>query len=340
MNVLITGGAGYVGSHIAWLLHDKGHNVTIVDSLVTGFKELIPPSAIFYEGNINRMSDLIPAFRDNKIEAIIHCAGSLIVEEAVRLPMKYYRNNLEGTMNVLDMMNIYKVPHILFSSTAAVYGENEHPLVDEATRPNPINPYGYSKLMAERIIRDCVKTMGFDASCGILRYFNVAGADPGMRTGDMKPRATHLIKVALETAMGVRKGPVQIFGTDFDTEDGTGIRDYIHVSDLAQAHLDTLVYMKGHPKVPELLFNVGYGHGYSVRDVLAAVCRNAKPVFTEEAPRRPGDPAAVVADPHHIKARLKWRPQYDDLDKMIRDAYRWEEQMSKQLYLFQARSRA
>lgn len=229
MNVLITGGAGYVGSHIAWLLHDRGHNVTIVDSLVTGFKELIPPSAIFHEVNINRYDQYIRVFHGQQFDAIVHCAGSLIVSESMEYPLKYYRNNLEGTMNTLELMQTYKIPHIVFSSTAAVYGSADDAEglpgapVTERDRVNPINPYGYSKLMAERIIRDTVKTMRHSASCGILRYFNVAGADPGMRTGDMKPNATHLIKVALETALGERPS-MPIFGTDLPTPDGTCIR--------------------------------------------------------------------------------------------------------------------
>lgn len=314
MTVLVTGGAGYIGSHTALALLDAGRDVVILDDLSTGQIKLIPPAARFYQGDIADTALLARIFSAHRISAVMHFAAKLIVPESVANPQKYHLNNVEKFSVMLAAVRQAAIPYFIFSSTAAVYGEGTGGAVTEETPPAPINPYGETKLLAEKILMDS------GMRHVILRYFNVAGADAAGRSGQVMPDATHLIKVACEVAAG-RRPTLQIFGTDYPTPDGTCVRDYIHVTDLAAAHVNALGYLEnGGGRVT---LNCGYGHGYSVRQVVDAMNKIAT-VVAHNAPRRAGDPATLVADSTKIRALLKWQPLWDDLDAIIRSALTWE----------------
>jgi UDP-glucose 4-epimerase len=320
-NVLVTGGAGFVGSHVVLALLDAGHRVTVIDNLATGFRSSIAAAAHFCEGDIGDRILLDRLIQDRQIDAIMHFAGSVIVPESVVDPLRYYRNNTANSEVLLECAVANGVNHFVFSSTAAVYGTPKRIPVGETVDLRPLNPYGTSKLMTEMMLRDvaAVHPLNF---C-ILRYFNVAGADPKGRIGQSTSNATHLIKVAVEAALG-KRDQVLIFGDDYDTIDGTGVRDYIHVADLASAHVAALEKLHAEPSNSWIL-NCGYGRGYSVLEVLDAVDRvSGGRVPRHISARRPGDPAALVADNSKILATLNWQPQYIDLDTIVSHALAWE----------------
>ncbi|QNE06758.1 UDP-glucose 4-epimerase GalE [Croceicoccus marinus] len=319
--VLITGGAGYIGSHVVLSLLDGGWPVVVLDNLCTGFRFAVPETAVFYEGDIADRELVTSIINDHDVDAIMHFAGSVVVPESVADPLKYYDNNT-GKSRVLITAAVQSgVRHFVFSSTAAAYGIPESIPVSEAAPKRPINPYGWSKIMTEQMLQDTAKA--HEMNYGILRYFNVAGADPRGRTGQSTKGATHLIKIAVEAALGKRPG-VAVFGTNFDTGDGTGVRDYIHVSDLAQAHLLTLEAMMAEP-LRNLTLNCGYGRGYSVLDVLNAVDRvSGMKVDRQFEEPRPGDPAALIADNSRILETIPWMPEYADLEVIVEHALAWE----------------
>ncbi|MEM8798452.1 MAG: UDP-glucose 4-epimerase GalE [Pseudomonadota bacterium] len=324
-SVLVTGGAGYIGSHAVFALLDAHAKVTVIDNLSTGVRANVSPDARFVEGDIGDRDTLDTLLTDGNFTAIMHFAGSVVVPESVSDPLKYYGNNTANTRLLIDRAVAHKVPHFIFSSTAAVYGIPEGTVATEATPTLPINPYGASKLMSEWMLRDVAATGKLNYAA--LRYFNVAGADPEGRTGQSTPNATHLIKVAAEAALGKRR-EVSIFGTDFPTRDGTGVRDYIHVSDLVAAHVAALNHLRAFPNDSHVL-NLGYGHGYSVREVLDAVKRvNGSDFPVNEAARRPGDPPELVADSSRLRDTLDWQARYDDLDLIVRSAIGWESKLS------------
>ncbi len=319
MKVLVTGGAGYIGSHVVRQLGEAGHDIVVYDNLSTGYPWAVTHGRLVV-GDIGHVERLEQLFRDEDFEAVLHFAAHIVVPESVANPGKYYRNNTRNTLNLLSMIERYQVPYLVFSSTAAVYGMPDNPQIDENAPTAPINPYGWSKLMSEQMIRDL--SAATDLKHVILRYFNVAGADPEGRIGQATPEATHLIKVACECATGARSG-MSIFGTDYPTPDGTCIRDYIHVEDLARAHVMALDYLVG--QQTSNLFNCGYGRGFSVREVIEAVKRISGVDFpVEETGRRAGDPAALVAGNARIRDVLGWTPQYADLDVIVDTALKWE----------------
>lgn len=317
--VLVTGGAGYIGSHVVRQLGERGEKVVILDNLSTGFAEMVTHGELVTgdTGDQQLVSDLL---RKYEVGAVLHFAAHTIVPESVSNPLKYYRNNTCNTRNLLECCSDAGVEHFIFSSTAAVYGIPEQPLVSEDTATAPINAYGQSKLMSEMMLRDLG---GADPMRHvILRYFNVAGSDPGGRIGQCTPKATLLIKVAVEAAMKKRAG-LSIFGTDYPTPDGTGVRDYIHVEDLADVHLCALDYLRNGGESQTL--NCGYGHGYSVREVIEAVERvHGQPLSVSEQPRRAGDPPMLVADASRAGEVLGWQPRYDDLDTIVATSLDWE----------------
>lgn len=322
--VLVTGGAGYIGSHAVWALRDAGWPVAVIDNLSTGFRFLLPDDVPLYEGDIADGDLVARIFAERGIAAIMHFAGSIVVPESVSDPLKYYGNNTAKSRALLEAAVSSGLRHFLFSSTAAVYGSPDRTSVDEDAPKQPINPYGWSKLMTEQMLADASVAHGFNYCA--LRYFNVAGADPRARTGQSTVGATHLIKVACEAAAGKRTH-VDVFGTDFDTADGTGVRDYIHVSDLAAAHVLALEALIEQP-ARSLTMNCGYGRGFSVLEVLDAVDRltNAS-IERRMAPRRPGDPAALISDPARIRATLPWSPRYADLQTIVQHALAWEQKL-------------
>ena len=320
--ILITGGAGYIGSHVLLQLRARGERVVAVDDLSRGFRRAVldAPLVVADVGDRARMSELM---RTQGVDTVLHFAAHTIVPESVRAPLKYYGNNTCATRSLLACSLEAGVRHFVFSSTAAVYGIPPGGLADEHSPPAPINPYGTSKLMSEWMLRDAAAAS--DLKYVALRYFNVAGSDPSGRIGQSTPSATLLIKVACEAVVG-RRSHVSIFGTDYATPDGTGVRDYIHVDDLARAHLDALDYLRagGAP----LVLNCGYGHGYSVREVIASVERVAGVRLTvREEPRREGDPPTLIARAERIRERLGWRPQLDDLDTIVRTSLDWERKL-------------
>ena len=324
--VLVTGGAGYIGSHAVLALQDAGWPVVVIDSLLTGFRFAVPDGVPFYQGDIEDGALLGRIFAEQGIGAIMHFAGSVVVPESVSNPLKYYHNNTAKTRALIAAAVAAGVPHVIFSSTAATYGVPEVSPVTEDTPQRPINPYGHSKLMSEQMLRDVAAAHPLNYCA--LRYFNVAGADPQGRTGQSTAGATHLIKVAVEAALG-KRAQVGVFGTDFDTSDGTGVRDYIHVSDLAAAHVLALGALIDQPQ-RSLTMNCGYGTGFSVLEVLDAVDRvTNRKLVRELAPRRAGDPDALVSDNTLIKATLPWVPQYADLDLIVGHALAWERKLSE-----------
>ncbi len=325
-SVLVTGGAGYIGSHAVLALIDAGWPVAVIDNLVTGFRWAVPDGVPFYQGDIEDQELLARIFAEQGTGAIMHFAGSVVVPESVSDPLKYYHNNTAKTRALIAAAVAAGVPHFIFSSTAATYGVPDVDAVREDTPQMPINPYGMSKLMTEFMLRDTAAAHPINYCA--LRYFNVAGADPRARTGQSTAGATHLIKVAVEAALG-KRSHVEVFGNDFDTPDGTGVRDYIHVSDLAHAHLLALEQLIAAPR-ESLVMNCGYGRGFSVLEVLDAVDRatNQK-IVRQMSPRRAGDPGQLISDNARIKATLPWVPQYAELDVIIAHALAWERKLTE-----------
>ncbi len=323
--ILVTGGAGYIGSHAVLALLDAGYAVVVLDNLVTGFAWAVDARATLVQGAVEDDSIVRPLLKQHDIRAIMHFAGSVVVPESVSDPLKYYRNNTVASRAIIESAVVCGVPHFIFSSTAATYGTPERVPAQEGDRTLPINPYGMSKLMTEAMLADVAAAHPINYAA--LRYFNVAGADGAGRTGQSTAGATHLIKVAVEAALGLRE-EVAVFGTDFDTPDGTGVRDYIHVSDLVAAHVDALAKLMADPTQSHVM-NCGYGRGFSVLEVLDAVERasNAKIKRVIQG-RRAGDPAALTADNSKILATLPWRPQRDDLNVIVADALNWERKLS------------
>ncbi|MEM7687890.1 MAG: UDP-glucose 4-epimerase GalE [Pseudomonadota bacterium] len=325
-NVLVTGGAGYIGSHAVLALKDAGWNVAVIDNLTTGFRFAVPDDVPLYEGDIEDAALLARIFDEQQTGAIMHFAGSIVVPESVEDPLKYYHNNTVKSRALIESAVKGGIAHFIFSSTAATYGMPDTPTVSEDTAQKPINPYGWSKLMTEQMLSDTVAAhpMNFCA----LRYFNVAGADPEARSGQSTAGATHLIKVAVEAALG-KRSHVGVYGTDYDTPDGTGVRDYIHVSDLAAAHVLALEELVKQP-AKSMMMNCGYGRGFSVLEVLDAVDRVTNLTIDRRIEgRRAGDPGQLVSDPSLLKRTLPWEPQHADLDTIIGHALAWERKLSQ-----------
>ncbi len=322
--VIVTGGAGYIGSHAVLAFREAAYPVVVVDDLSTGRRDSLPDDVVLVEGNAGDAELVGRVVREHGIGAVVHFAGSIVIPESVTDPLKYYRNNTAASRNLIAACVANDVKYFIFSSTAAVYGHPETVPVSEDAPTAPINPYGTSKLMTEWMLRDTAQAHDF--AYVALRYFNVAGADPAGRTGQSTPNATHLIKIASQAAVGLRQG-IPVFGEDYDTPDGTCIRDYIHVSDLAAAHVDALAHLtQAHEN---LVLNCGYGHGYSVREVLAAVEREAGlRLDIQSAPRRPGDAVTLVADASRMRSHFAWRPRYDDLGVIVRTAIDWERKLA------------
>lgn len=324
--VLVTGGAGYIGSHAVLALVDGGWPVAVIDNLTTGFRFAVPDGVPLYEGDIEDGTLLARIFEEQQIGAVMHFAGSIIVPESVEDPLKYYHNNTAKSRALIEAAVTAGVPHFIFSSTAATYGLPEVSPVTEDSLQVPINPYGWSKLMTEQMLTDVSSAHALNFCA--LRYFNVAGADPQGRSGQSTAGATHLIKVAVEAALG-KRDKVAVFGTDYDTPDGTGVRDYIHVSDLAAAHVLALQALEEQPD-RSLKMNCGYGQGFSVLEVLDAVDRvTNRKLEREMQPRRAGDPGSLISDPSRIRATLPWQPAHADLDEIITHALQWERKLGE-----------
>jgi UDP-glucose 4-epimerase len=323
MSVLVTGGAGYIGSHMVLALLDAGEEVVVLDNLSTGFRWAVPCAAKFVAGDAGNQDLLFRLFLTNPIDAIIHFAGSIVVPESVTDPLGYYGNNTCKSRTLIEAAVESKVPHFIFSSSAAVYGMPENNPVAEDAQPAPISPYGTSKLMTELMLHDV--TRAHDLRFVALRYFNVAGADPSGRSGQSTAQATHLVKVACEAALGQRPY-LEVFGTDYPTPDGTCIRDYIHVTDLVGAHLDALRYLRAGGT--SAVFNCGYGSGFSVLDVIGSVKRVSQSDFPVRiGPRRAGDPAALVAKVERVNEVLGWRAKLNRLDTIVSHALAWERRL-------------
>jgi UDP-glucose 4-epimerase len=323
MTVLVTGGAGYIGSHMVHALVDAGERVVVADNLSTGFRWAIPGSVPLVVGDTGDAAAMSSLIAQHGVDAIIHFAAWIVVPDSVKDPLGYYRNNTANSRALIEAAVGAGVRHFIFSSTAAVYGNPATvPVVEDAPLA-PMSPYGSSKLMTEIMLRDAGSAHGLNHV--ILRYFNVAGADPALRTGQSTPNATHLIKVAVETALGLRP-KLQVYGTDYPTHDGTCIRDYIHVSDLVRAHSDALRYLRAGGD--SVTLNCGYGRGFSVLEVIDTVKKAAGVDFTVEyAPRRPGDPAQIVAGCERARSLLGWQPQLDDLTTIVTHALAWERKL-------------
>jgi UDP-glucose 4-epimerase len=325
MTVLVTGGAGYIGSHMVYELADAGERVVVLDNLSTGFDWAVAKGVPLIVGETGDQALVARLIHDHGVDAVIHFAASIVVPDSVRDPLGYYRNNTMNSRALIECAVKSGVRHFIFSSTAAVYGNPTEIPVREDSATLPISPYGWSKLMTEIMLRDAGSAYGLHHV--ILRYFNVAGADPQRRTGQSTKAATHLIKVAVETVLGIRP-KLDVFGDDYPTPDGTCIRDYIHVSDLVRAHADALHYLRS--GAPSLTLNCGYGHGFSVLDVIDAVKRVSGVDFKVDiAPRRPGDPAQIVAQSERVRDKLGWQPRHDDLSTIVRDALDWERELTK-----------
>ena len=324
MAVLVTGGAGYIGSHMVLALTDVGIETVVIDNLSTGFAWAIAPAAKLVRGDIGDQELVSKVIRDHRVDAVIHFAGSIVVPDSVSDPLAYYSNNTVKSRSLMECAVKAKVPNFIFSSTAAVYGNPKSLPVFETDAPLPISPYGSSKLMTEIMLRDSHLAYGLQYVA--LRYFNVAGADPQGRSGQSTPRATHLIKVACQTALGQRDH-MDVFGTDYDTPDGTCLRDYIHVSDLIAAHVDALSHLRKGGESG--IFNCGYGKGYSVLEVINAVKKAHGSDFrVNMGPRRAGDPAAIVAGAERVRDMLGWQPKYADLDFIVKSALAWEQRLA------------
>jgi len=324
--VMVTGGAGYIGSHAVLALLDAGHEVVVVDNLVTGFDWAVDPRATLVEANVADDAKVRAAIRDHRVRAIMHFAGSVVVPESVSDPLKYYRNNTAASRSLIESAVAESVPHFIFSSTAATYGTPEKVPVAEGDPTVPINPYGMSKLMTEAMLRDVAAAHPINYAA--LRYFNVAGADPQGRSGQSTVGATHLIKIAVEAATG-KRSHVGVYGTDFATPDGTGVRDYIHVSDLAAAHVAALDLLVAEPAKSHTL-NAGYGTGFSVLEVLDAVDKVTNMTIDRRLEgRRAGDPAMLISDNSAILSTLDWQPRHANLDGIVRDALAWERTLAE-----------
>jgi UDP-glucose 4-epimerase len=318
-SILVTGGAGYIGSHVVRQLTEAGERVVVLDNLGKGFRQAVIAAELVV-GEVGDAALVSKLLADHEVDTVMHFAAHTIVPESVALPLKYYGNNTCSSRTLLQACIDHRVEHFVFSSTAAVYGIPEEGYASEESPTRPINAYGTSKLMTEWMLRDvaAVNPLRYVA----LRYFNVAGSDPSGRIGQTTPGATLLTKVACEAMVG-KRSHLSIFGTDYPTPDGTGVRDYLHVEDLASAHLRALDYLRG--AGPSVILNVGYGHGYSVREVLRMVEEVAgKPLATREEPRRAGDPAYLVARADRIRTSLGWQPRYDDLRAIVQSALAWE----------------
>jgi UDP-glucose 4-epimerase len=323
MTVLVTGGAGYIGSHMVLELVDAGEHVVVLDNLSTGFSWAVAAGVPLVVGDTGDQALIARLIRQHGIEAIIHFAASIVVPDSVRDPLGYYRNNTVNSRALIECAVDNGVRQFIFSSTAAVYGNPAEIPVTEDAPTLPISPYGWSKLMSEVMLRDAGRACGLDYV--ILRYFNVAGADPACRAGQSSKASTHLIKVAVEAALGLRK-KLEVFGDDYPTPDGSCIRDYIHVSDLARAHSDALRHLRSGGR--SLTLNCGYGHGFSVFEVIETVKRVAGVDFKVEiAPRRAGDPARIVADSRQARLTLRWQPRFDDLSTIVAHALAWEREL-------------
>jgi UDP-glucose 4-epimerase len=323
MTILVTGGAGYIGSHMVLALVDAGEDVVVLDDLSTGVRGAVSPKAQLVVGDVADSALVRRVIADHDIEEIIHFAAKIVVPDSVADPLGYYLANTVKSRSLLAAATETRVPRFVFSSTAAVYGRPEKSPVSEDTPTLPISPYGSSKLMTEWMLRDTASASDFNYVA--LRYFNVAGADPSGRAGQSSPRATHLIKVAVELALG-KRSQIEVFGTDYPTPDGTGVRDYVHVADLVAAHLDALRHLRRGG--PSLTLNCGYGRGHSVLEVLAAVKRAAGvELNVKMSARRPGDPAILVAGADRIRRDLGWQPRRNDLDMIVRDAFEWERKL-------------
>lgn len=319
MNVLVTGGAGYIGSHVVRQLDQAGHDIVVLDNLSTGYRWAVTAGELVV-GDLADEAVIEEVFASHKFDAVLHFAANIVVPESVANPLKYYSNNTRNTLNLLKAVDRHKVPYLVFSSTAAVYGMPDETVLTEDMPLAPINPYGASKMMSERMIMDLAAASNLNYV--ILRYFNVAGANPEGLLGQATPEATHLIKVACECVTGQREG-MSVFGTDYDTRDGTCVRDYIHVEDLAKAHVMALDYMGqgGESRV----LNCGYGRGFTVKEVIGEVKRQSGVDFpVAETGRRAGDPEALMADNARIKETLGWAPDYDNLETIVGTALAWE----------------
>ena len=324
-SILVTGGAGYIGSHVVLQLRARGERVVVLDDLSRGFRQAVLDTPLVL-GNVGDRETVLKVMREHEVDTVMHFAAFTIVPESVSEPLKYYGNNTCATRALLASCLEAGVKNFVFSSTAAVYGIPAEGVAAEDTPTAPINPYGTSKLMSEWMLRDVSAASPLKHVA--LRYFNVAGSDSQGRVGQATPKATLLIKVACEHVMGKRP-QVAIYGTDYATADGTGVRDYIHVEDLATAHLDALDYLRGGGA--STVLNVGYGHGYSVREVLQSVERvSGQRLNIREEPRRPGDPPALVARAERIRRELGWKPRLDDLDTIVRTALAWEERLQRE----------
>lgn len=322
--VLVTGGAGYIGSHTTLALVEAGYDVVVYDNLSTGRADAVLPPARLVVGDLGHKEKLQELMSTENFSAILHFAGSIVVPESVDNPLKYYENNTNKTTTLIQLAVAHAIPRFIFSSSAAVYGWPQNSQITEQSPTQPINPYGRTKLMSEWVLQDTAAAHEYFSYIS-LRYFNVAGADPHGRLGQSTPEATHLIKVAAQAALG-RREALHIFGTDYQTPDGTCIRDYIHVTDLAQAHVLALHHLEqGHASD---IFNCGYGHGYSVREIVQAVQKASGVVFPVlESPRRAGDPPALIADPSHMRKTMGWQGKHDDILEITRSAYEWEKNL-------------
>lgn len=320
MTVLVTGGAGYIGSHMVYALLDRGDSVVVLDDLSSGVKAQVGEKAVFVQGDVADMALVTKILADHRVDSVIHFAGSIVVPDSVADPLGYYENNVVKSRALIQACVAGSVKHFIFSSTAAVYDADASQPLEEGASKKPISPYARSKLMTEWMLEDVSRA--FPLRHMVLRYFNVAGADPKGRTGQSTPKATHLIKRAAQVVLG-RVPHLDMFGTDYPTPDGTGVRDYIHVTDLAAAHLLALDALQA--GAPSAIYNCGYGRGFSVRDVILGVERvTGRPLAVKESPRRAGDPPMLVSDPRRIKKELGWAPQHDDLDGIIASAIAWE----------------
>lgn len=320
MSVLVTGGAGYIGSHMAHALIERGEKVVVLDNLSTGLRRLVPDAAAFVHGDVGDKNLVSWILLEHDVDCVVHFAGSTVVPDSVKDPLTYYANNTVSSRELISACVDIGVRHFIFSSTAAVYGVTDRATLDENAVTSPSNPYGRSKLATEWILEDAAAASSMHYVA--LRYFNVAGADPLGRTGQSTPRATHLIKRACQAALG-QHSYLEIFGVDFPTRDGTGVRDYIHVSDLISAHMLALDHLRDGGE--SSVFNCGYGRGFSVREVICAVeAVSGHRLETRELGRRPGDPPAIVADPTALKRRLGWTPLHEDLGEIVKHAFDWE----------------
>ena len=327
LNILVTGGAGYIGSHTALRLVEAGHQVVVLDNLYSGHQWAIPEDAVFCQGSIQDRTLVRNIIKQHNIDSVVHFAGHVVVPESVSNPSKYYMNNVVGSFDLIETCIQEKIPRFVFSSSAAVYGVPNHSKVDENIQLAPINPYGRSKLITEWTLEDLAAAAGDDFQYVALRYFNVAGAHTNGRLGQATPDATHLIKVACETACKKRSG-MSIFGSDYDTPDGSCIRDYIHIEDLAEAHLDAFDYLR--EGGPSTIVNCGYGRGFSVKEVIQCIKEVSKTDFpVSMEPRRVGDPPHLIADNTKIKQLFNWHSRFDDLELICRTAYEWEKKLTE-----------